>query len=59
MQAPQKPVTEDARLAALRATHLLDTPAEDRFDRITRITQVLLGVDICLVSLIDANRQWF
>ncbi len=47
------------RLGALRASGLLDTPAEERFDRITRMAQRLLNVPIALISLVDEDRQWF
>ena len=47
------------RLGALRASGLLDTPAEERFDRITRMAQRLFDVPIALVSLVDEDRQWF
>jgi len=59
MLAPSLPSDEPGRLAALRALELLDTPAEERFDRITRIAQRLFDVPIALVSLIDQDRQWF
>ncbi|WP_026425512.1 GAF domain-containing sensor histidine kinase [Actinokineospora inagensis] len=51
--------SEIQRLAAVKALRLLDTPREERFDRITRLTQKLLGVPIALVSLVDVDRQWF
>jgi diguanylate cyclase (GGDEF)-like protein len=50
---------EVRRLAVLRALGLLDTPAEERFDRITRLAIRLFGVPIALISLIDEDRQWF
>ncbi|WP_417794124.1 ATP-binding protein [Terasakiella pusilla] len=59
MLAAQKTKNEKARLAALCELNVLDTPKEDRFDRITRIAQQYFKVDIVLVSLIDVNRQWF
>ena len=59
MQTPSIPPTEDRRLEALRALKLLDTGADARFDRITRIARRLFGVPIALISLVDANRQWF
>ncbi|MFO8142831.1 MAG: GAF domain-containing protein [Marinobacter sp.] len=59
MQTPDHPANEDKRLSALEATLLLDTPPEERFDRITRLAARLFNVPICLVSLIDVNRQWF
>lgn len=59
MQAPGIPPNEDLRLESLRALKLLDTGADARFDRITHIARRLFGVPIALISLIDANRQWF
>ena len=59
MQQPAIPDNEAQRLAALRALDILDTPPEERFDRITRIAARLMDVPIALVSLVDANRQWF
>lgn len=56
---PRSHPRELARLRALRSLHLLDTEPEERFDRLTRIGAQLLGFDYCLISLIDANRQWF
>jgi len=53
------PANEAERLSALRALNILDTPPEERFDRITRIAQRLFDVPIALVSLVDINRQWF
>ena len=38
---------------------MLDTIAEERFDRLTRMARRLFGVDVALVSLVDENRQWF
>jgi GGDEF domain-containing protein len=57
--APEKPGDEDRRLASLRSLGILDTPPEERFDRITRIAGRLFDVPIALVSLVDENRQWF
>ncbi|WP_336365627.1 PAS domain-containing protein [Marinobacter sp. C2H3] len=50
---------ERHRLDALTRTGLLDSPAEDRFDRITRIACRLFDVPIALVSLVDEDRVWF
>ena len=49
---------EDIRLAALRDLDILDTPPEERFDRITRRAAALFDVPIALVSLVDEDRQW-
>jgi diguanylate cyclase (GGDEF)-like protein len=59
MVAPNVPVNEAERLLALHRLNLLGTPAEERFDRITRIAARLLDVPIALVSLISAKEQWF
>ena len=59
MQRPQVPFDETARLMSLHSLRLLDTPSEERFDRITRMAQRLFGVESSLVSLVDSDRQWF
>ncbi|MDE2510550.1 MAG: CHASE3 domain-containing protein, partial [Elusimicrobia bacterium] len=53
------PSDESERLTTLRSLGLLDTPAEERFDRIVRLAQNLFDVPIALISLVDADRQWF
>lgn len=50
---------EANRLAVLDSYNLLDTPADETFDRITRLAGHVLGTPIALVSLVDAERQWF
>jgi GAF domain-containing protein len=47
------------RLAELHATGLLDSPAEEAFDRFTRLAARLLHVPIALITLVDADRQVF
>jgi diguanylate cyclase (GGDEF)-like protein len=59
MISPPLPTNERQRLATLRSLKLLDTPAEERFDRITRLARKVFDVPIALVSLVDADRQWF
>ncbi|MDT0506943.1 PAS domain-containing protein [Novosphingobium sp. MMS21-SN21R] len=53
------PSSENLRLAALRRHAVLDTPAEDRFDRIAQLAKAYFRTPIALVSLIDEDRQWF
>jgi PAS domain S-box-containing protein len=53
------PHNEKERLAVLRSLDILDTPPEIAFDRITRAAARFLDVPICLVSLVDEDRQWF
>jgi GAF domain-containing protein len=38
---------------------ILDTDFERSFDRITQIGARMFNIPICLVSLVDRNRQWF
>lgn len=59
MQVPEIPANEAQRLQALRDSALLDTASEERFDRITRLAREIFGTKIALISLVDANRQWF
>lgn len=58
-QPASKPRNENQRLAALQRYRLLDTAPEASFDRITSLASRLLEVPIALVTLIDAERQWF
>lgn len=53
------PVCEDRRLAALASYRVLDTPPEPQFDRITKLCSQLFNAPICLISLVDTERQWF
>jgi diguanylate cyclase (GGDEF)-like protein len=46
------------RLAAVRATGLLDTPVEAAFDRFTELAHRLLGAPVCLLTLVDAERDF-
>lgn len=50
---------EAARLQALEAFDLLDAPRDPGFERIVRLIKAVFTVDIALVSLIDAHRQWY
>lgn len=59
MQKPPTPHNEAARQKALVSLNILDTPAEERFDRVTRLARRLFDVPIALVSFVDGQRQWF
>lgn len=59
MPAAPLPPDELDRLSLLDALHLLDTPPEPVFDRVTRLASRLLDVPMAMFSLVDADRQWF
>jgi GAF domain-containing protein len=53
------PENEAERLALLYELLLLDTPPEERLDKIVEFAAAEFDVPICLISLVDRNRQWF
>lgn len=57
-QDPDDPLADPARLAALRATELLDSLPEEAFDRFTRLATRTVGAPVSLVSLVDIDRQF-
>jgi GAF domain-containing protein len=59
MRAPALPSNEAERLAALHALLILDTPPEQRFDKVVAFAAAEFDAPIALVSLIDKDRQWF
>jgi GAF domain-containing protein len=59
MQEPYFPDDEVRRLASLRSLLVLDSAPEERFDALTAYAAVTFDVPIALVSLVDADRQWF
>jgi hypothetical protein len=52
-------VADPTRLASLRATGLLDSPVEERFDALTTLASRILNAPVALVSLVDEDRQFF
>ena len=50
---------EESRLAALRSYNILDTLPEKEFDDIVRLVSVVCDVPVALITLVDADRQWF
>ena len=50
---------EEHRLQVLHSLNILDTPDDERFDRITRLASRIFEVPVSLFTLVDANRQWF
>lgn len=52
-------VRNPPRLAALRKLGLLDTAAEEAFDRLARLASLTLHAPVALVTLVDSHRQFF
>jgi GAF domain-containing protein len=52
-------VNDPDRLEAVRATNLLDSDITPSFDRLARIAAQVLNAPVALVSLVDADRQFF
>lgn len=59
MQPPVIPENEPQRLGVLKSLGILDTDADESFDRVTRLAARLFNVPTALVSLVDEERQWF
>ncbi|HET9225793.1 MAG TPA: ATP-binding protein [Thermoanaerobaculia bacterium] len=59
MKIPPLPPNEAERLRALHQYRILDTLPEQVYDDLTRMAAQICDAPIALVSLIDAERQWF
>lgn len=59
MPAAPLPPDEAERLASLLKMQILDTPAEDRFDRLTRLANKHFNAPFSMITLLDEERQWF
>ena len=51
-------IDEGARLRALDALQVLDTPREERFDRLVELVKELFRVPVAAVTLVDEDRLW-
>ena len=59
MKKPELPADEASRLAVLGELNIVFSPAEERFDRITRLARRIFSVPFANVSLVTATIQWF
>ncbi len=59
MKKPPLPPDEAIRQAKLDKLGIVYSPAEERFDRITKMARTVFGVPIALVSLVSEKCQWF
>lgn len=53
------PLDDSYRLDTLRRLALLDSKIEVSFDRLTRLASEIIAAPVCLVSLVDHERQFF
>ena len=53
------PADEENRLALLKACRIMHTPSEEAFDDVVRLAAELCDTEIALITLVDADRQWF
>ncbi|GAB6195824.1 GAF domain-containing protein [Lysobacter xanthus] len=59
MDACATPMDEARRLAVVQALKLLDTPREERFDRMVRLACKVCDVPIAAFTVADSERMWF
>lgn len=52
-------VTDPQRLSVLRSYGMLDTGPEPEFDDIVMLARQICDAPVALISLVDAERQWF
>jgi GAF domain-containing protein len=59
LEAAAAAVADPERVEAVRATGLLDSDVTPEFDRVARLAAHVLNAPVALVSLVDADRQFF
>jgi diguanylate cyclase (GGDEF)-like protein len=59
MQQVTRLIDEQQRLQALHQLEVLDTPPEPEFDELVHLAAAICGAPIGMMSLVDADRQWF
>lgn len=57
-RTPDPPANEAARIAALVACEIMDTPREERFDRLTWLARRYYSADAAFIGFIDSTHQW-
>jgi len=55
---PAPPSNEAQRLEFLYSCGILDTPRDERFDRITRLAAKHFGADVAFIGFVDEATQW-
>lgn len=59
MVKPPIPANDADRVGILRSLGILDTPPEPDYDDLTQLAAQICNVPLALITLIDADRQWF
>jgi len=59
MLEPAIPADEEVRLALLKACNIIYTPQEQAFDDMAQLAADICGTEIALITLVDADYQWF
>ena len=54
-----KSADDEERISVLHSLGLLDSGADDNFDRVTRLCRRIFEVKIATISFVDEQRQWF
>lgn len=57
--SPKVPLDEVSRLQTLAEYRILDSPAEEVFDNLTKLASDICGTPISLITFVDESRQWF
>jgi diguanylate cyclase len=57
--AALQPPDEPQRLAELRSFGILDTEADEDYDRLLQLATVLCGAPMGALTLVDGERQWY
>ncbi|WP_133135519.1 hypothetical protein [Legionella rowbothamii] len=56
-EAPYLP-NEEQRLAAVQKSQMLGTPAEERFDKITRLARRIFNVPVAVIDILGEKVAW-
>jgi two-component system NtrC family sensor kinase len=59
MAIAPKPYQDELRIEKLKSYLILDTEAEEQFDKLTALASSICNTPIALISLLDNSRQWF
>ena len=58
MPAAPLPATEVKRLVAVQKLRMMGTPAEERFDKITRLAKRMFNVPLAIINILGEKRAW-